>query len=118
MINSVEFKDAYYLVWVSAGSETEAIAIAQALVQEQLAACVSITPMTSVYTWQSQLCQTQEWQLLIKTKRACFEALKQRVTELHSYDVPEIIATPIEAGSQNYLNWIDASLHSAPDNTF
>jgi periplasmic divalent cation tolerance protein len=115
--NSMEFNE-YCLVWVSAGSEAEAIAIAQALVQEQLAACVSITPMTSVYSWQSQLCQTQEWQLLMKTRRTCFEALKQRVTQLHSYEVPEIIATPIEAGSQDYLNWIDANVHSAPDNAF
>jgi periplasmic divalent cation tolerance protein len=110
MANSSEFNE-YYLVWVSAGSEAEAIAIAQALVQEKLAACVSITPMTSVYTWQSQLCQTQEWQLSIKTKRTCFEALKQRVAKLHSYEVPEIIATPIEAGSQNYLSWIDANVY-------
>jgi periplasmic divalent cation tolerance protein len=117
MTNSMEFNE-YCLVWVSAGSEAEAIAIAQALVQEKLAACVSITPMTSVYSWQSQLCQTQEWQLLIKTKRTCFEVLKQRVTQLHSYEVPEIIATPIEAGSQDYLNWIDANVHSAPDNPF
>jgi periplasmic divalent cation tolerance protein len=103
--------DQYYLVWVSAASEAEAIAIAQALVESKLAACASITPMTSVYTWKSQLCQTQEWQLLIKTKRLCFEALRQRVTELHSYDVPEIIATPIEAGSTAYLGWIDENAH-------
>jgi periplasmic divalent cation tolerance protein len=110
MADSSEF-DAYCLVWVSAGSEAEASAIAQALVQEQLAACVSIMPMTSVYTWESQLCQTQEWQLLIKTKRSCFDSLKQRVTEIHSYDVPEIIATPVEVGSKAYLNWINASVH-------
>jgi periplasmic divalent cation tolerance protein len=110
MTDSSEFNQ-YYLVWVSAGSEAEAIAIAQALVQEKLAACINITPMTSVYTWQSQLCQDREWQLSIKTKRICFEALKQRVVELHSYEVPEIIAVPIEAGSQNYLSWIDANVH-------
>jgi periplasmic divalent cation tolerance protein len=110
MTNSSGFNE-YCLVWVSAGSEAEAIAIAQALVRENLAACASITPVTSVYTWQSELCQTQEWQLSIKTKRACFEALKHRVAELHSYEVPEIIATPIEAGSQNYLSWIDANVH-------
>ncbi len=110
MTDSSEFNQ-YYLVWVSAGSEAEAIAIAQALVQEKLAACVNITPMTSIYTWQSQLCQDREWQLSIKTKRICFEALKQRVAELHSYEVPEIIAIPIEAGSQNYLSWIDANVH-------
>ncbi len=110
MTNSSGFNE-YCLVWVSAGSEVEAITIAQALVSEKLAACASITPMTSVYTWQAQLCQTQEWQLSIKTKRACFEALKQRVVELHSYEVPEIIATPIEAGSQDYLSWIDTNVH-------
>lgn len=104
--------DEYYLVWVSAASEAEAIAIAQALVEAKLAACVSISPIASIYTWQSQLCQEQEWQLSIKTKRTCFEALKQRVVELHSYEVPEIIALPIEAGSQNYLSWIDSNVES------
>jgi periplasmic divalent cation tolerance protein len=102
----------YCLVWVSAASEAEAIAIARALVEAKLAACASITPITSVYTWQSQLCQAQEWQLSIKTKRSCFDALKQRVTELHSYDVPEIIATPIEAGSPAYLSWINDNAYT------
>jgi periplasmic divalent cation tolerance protein len=103
--------DQYYLVWVSTASQIEAIALAQALVEAKLAACASITPMTSVYTWEFKLCQTQEWQLLIKTKRSCFDALRQRVAQLHSYDVPEIIATPIEAGSPAYLSWIDDNVH-------
>lgn len=98
----------YCLVWVSAASKPEAIAIAQALVSLKLAACVSLTPMTSIYTWDAQLCQIEEWQLAIKTKRSCFDALQQQIAQLHSYDVPEIIATPIEAGSPAYLNWIDA----------
>jgi periplasmic divalent cation tolerance protein len=100
----------YCLVWVSAASESEAIVIAQALVESQLAACASIAPITSIYSWESQLCRLQEWQLLIKTKRSCFDALKQQVTQLHSYEVPEIIATPIEAGSPAYLSWIDANV--------
>jgi periplasmic divalent cation tolerance protein len=100
----------YCLVYVSAASEAEAITIARALVEAKLAACVSIFPTTSIYTWQSQLCQDQEWQLLIKTKRSCLDSLSQQVAELHSYEVPELIATSIEAGSPPYLNWIDTTL--------
>lgn len=94
------------IVLVTAASETEAIAIAQALVTEKLAACVSLSPITSVYTWQDQLHQEAEWQLIIKTQMSRFAALQTRVQALHSYDVPEIIAVPIQAGSESYLQWI------------
>lgn len=98
------------LVLVTAGSEAEAKTIAQVLVTEKLAACVNLYPITSIYTWQSQLHQELEWQLTIKTQESCFAALQARVQELHSYDVPEVIAIPIQAGSESYLNWIATSV--------
>jgi periplasmic divalent cation tolerance protein len=100
----------YCLVLVSASSEAEAMAIAQALVQEKLAACVSLMPIQSVYRWQDQIQTEPEWQLLIKTTRHSFEALQARVLELHSYEVPEILAIPIEAGSALYLSWMGANV--------
>lgn len=98
------------VVLVTAGSEEEARAIAHALVQERLAACVNFTPIQSVYTWQGEIQQDQEWQLLIKTDLANFDQLAARIQALHSYDVPEIIALPIQQGSAAYLNWISGSL--------
>ena len=96
----------YGVVLVTAGSRAEAEAIATSLVQSQLAACVSLLPIHSIYTWQGELHQEQEWQLLIKTDLAQFDTLEAKIRELHSYEVPEIIALPIVSGSQPYLQWI------------
>ncbi|MGB8702608.1 MAG: divalent-cation tolerance protein CutA [Thermosynechococcaceae cyanobacterium] len=100
----------YCVVWVTASSQSEAQAIAHALVQEQLAACVSLMPITSIYTWQGQVQEEAEWQLVIKTQRTCFDPLQARIQSLHSYEVPEIIALPIQAGSSAYLDWIAANV--------
>lgn len=100
----------YGVVLVTAGSQQEAEAIATTVVKSQLAACVNIIPLRSIYTWQGELHQEQEWQLLIKTDLSQFQTLEAKIRELHSYEVPEIIALPIVAGSQPYLNWISASV--------
>ncbi len=96
----------YGIVLVTAATETEAKELALALVQAQLAACVSLFPIQSVYTWQGQVEQAQEWQLLIKTHLAKFPALEAKIREIHSYEVPEILALPIQQGSAAYLNWL------------
>ena len=95
---------------MTAASETEAENIAKSLVEHKLAACVSLSPIRSIYTWQGEIHSESEWQLVIKTDLAKFEALKTKVQELHSYEVPEIIGIEIVAGSEAYLNWIGASL--------
>ncbi len=100
------------LVLVTAASEAEAENLAKSLVENKLAACVSLLPIRSVYSWQGEIHSESEWQLLIKTDLAKFEVLKTKIQELHSYEVPEIIAIPIIAGSEAYLNWIGQSLGS------
>jgi periplasmic divalent cation tolerance protein len=97
----------YCLVLVSAPSEAEAKAIAQSLVQAKLAACASITPIQSIYRWQGQIHTEPEWQLTIKTTMESFDALQHRILTLHSYEVPEILAIPVQAGAAMYLRWID-----------
>lgn len=94
------------VVLVTAGSESEALSLGNMLVGEKLAACVNIVPIQSIYTWQGTVQQEAEWQLLIKTDLDLFTALEQRVRELHSYELPEIIALPILNGSADYLAWI------------
>ncbi|GAA6619112.1 divalent-cation tolerance protein CutA [Scytonema sp. NUACC26] len=96
----------YGVVLVTASSVEEAETIANALVEVRLAACVSIMPIHSIYTWQGQKHKEQEWQLLIKTDLEQFSTLEAKIRELHSYQVPEIIAIPVVAGSQPYLQWI------------
>ena len=90
---------------------TEAESLAETLVEEALVACVNILPgVKSIYRWQGSLCKDQECLLLMKTSSRLWDKLATRITELHSYDLPEILALPIELGSQAYLDWLGAAL--------
>lgn len=80
----------YGVVLVTASSEQEAETIANALIEAKLAACVSLLPIHSIYTWQGQIHKEQEWQLLIKTDLSKFPILSAKICELHSYQVPEL----------------------------
>lgn len=100
----------YGIVLVTASSKDEADSIAQAIIEEYLGACVNIMPINSLYRWQGKICQEEEWQLMIKTDLRLFERLKSKIKELHSYDVPEIIALPMTKGSQAYLHWMQENL--------
>ncbi|PPT06508.1 Periplasmic divalent cation tolerance protein cutA [Geitlerinema sp. FC II] len=102
----------YGIVLVTASSADEAKAIAKTLVEERLAACVSLTPVRSIYTWQGNIEEDEEWQLVIKTDLMQFDRLASRVCQLHRYDVPEIIAVPIVNGSAAYLDWIGEQCQS------
>lgn len=98
----------HFIVLVTCGSRQEAETIARDLVERRLAACVNLLPgVTSVYRWQGAIEADEEVLLIAKTQRARFSALAERVKELHSYDLPEVIGAPIEAGLQAYLDWID-----------
>ncbi|WP_020159111.1 divalent-cation tolerance protein CutA [Methylobacter marinus] len=87
--------------------------IARLLVTGRLAACVNILPgILSVYTWQGQVESAQEHLLLIKSSKDRYQALEAAIRDNHPYDVPEIIAVPVEAGLPEYLHWIDSCLSS------
>lgn len=101
------------LVFVTAPTQEQAQAIAQALVSAQLAACVSLMPIASIYTWQGKVQQEAEWQLVIKTDLRLFDRLAAEVQAMHSYEVPEIIAVPIVAGAAPYLQWLAANTQEA-----
>jgi periplasmic divalent cation tolerance protein len=84
-----------------------ALRLAEELVGEKLAACVNILPlMTSVYEWKGRLEKGQEHLLLIKTSAERYRALEARIRSSHPYELPEIIALPVTAGLQAYLDWI------------
>ncbi len=88
-------------------AETSTRRIASILVQEKLAACVNLLPtVTSIYIWQGNTEESQEIQLVMKSRRTLFHVLEQRVAELHPYEVPEIIALPILCGNASYLHWL------------
>jgi periplasmic divalent cation tolerance protein len=85
--------------------------LARTLVDERLAACVNVLPpMASIYRWEGAVEQAREHQLIVKTTAARVEALKARLTDLHPYDVPELLVLPLSDGGASYLNWITASV--------
>ncbi len=97
----------FLVVFVSAGSEKEALTIAKTLVEERLAACVNLIPkVRSIYRWEGEICDEPECYLVIKTRKDLFHAFQDRIKALHSYEIPEIIALPIVEGLLSYLEWI------------
>ena len=100
----------FLVVYITASGEN-AKDLASALVREKLAACVNRIPgVESTYTWEGRVERDTEDLLIVKTRADLFDRLKERVQALHGYDVPEIIAVPIAAGSESYLEWMTASL--------
>jgi periplasmic divalent cation tolerance protein len=103
----------YIIVFVTASNLEEAKRIAKALVDEKLAACVNILAHTeSIFHWKGKVWDAKEALLIAKTKKKNFVKLNKRVLEMHSYEVPEIIALPIIAASEKYIDWIDETLKS------
>jgi periplasmic divalent cation tolerance protein len=99
------------IVFTTAGSEEQAAKIARHLVERGLAACVNIVPhVTSVYRWKDKVEETREWLLIIKTTAGVFGQVRQAITDLHSYELPECICLAIEDGSPDYLQWIAESV--------
>jgi periplasmic divalent cation tolerance protein len=96
---------------MTAGSREEAARIAELLIAARLAACVQIMPeMESVYWWKGQIERSPEILLLAKTTPDKFPELERAVRSLHTYETPEIIALPVTAISEPYLNWLTGAL--------
>lgn len=97
----------HLLVLCTCPDQATAQNIAEQLVDRQLAACVNILPgITSIYQWQGKRETAQEYLLLIKTSNEVYETLEQTLSELHPYELPEVIAVSLERGSTTYLDWI------------
>jgi periplasmic divalent cation tolerance protein len=100
------------LVFVTAPSAEKAAEIARVLVDERLAACGNVVPgLRSIYRWEGKVHDDAEALLLLKTTRERFDALRDRVVALHPYEVAEVIAIRVEAGSAPYLRWIGDQTH-------
>jgi periplasmic divalent cation tolerance protein len=102
------------IVLTTAGSEQEAGKIARHLVEQGLAACVNVVPhVTSVYRWKDKVEEAREWLLIIKTTAGVFAQVRQAISDLHSYELPECICLTVEDGSPNYLQWIAESVSAS-----
>ncbi len=105
----------YLQVVTTTETKDQALRIAAALVDERLAACVQVVgPVTSTYRWEGAVQTSDEWLCVAKTRAELYDALERAIGRLHTYDVPEIIATPITAGSPSYLDWLRAETEVPP----
>jgi len=101
----------FYLVLTTVKTRAKAERVAKKIVGEKLAACVNVVPsISSTYRWKGKIEHSRETLLLIKTSGEKLDKLVKRIEELHSYEVPEIIALPIERGLPEYLKWLRESL--------
>jgi periplasmic divalent cation tolerance protein len=96
------------LVLSTVARAEDAERIARALVERGLAACVNVVPgLVSIYRWKGNVEREQELLLLIKARADDFEALREALVTLHPYELPEVVAVPIEKGHAPYLSWLD-----------
>ncbi|MCG8568477.1 MAG: divalent-cation tolerance protein CutA [Desulfobacterales bacterium] len=95
------------MVIVTCPGQASAQKIARELIREQLAACVQLTPVTSVYTWEGRVEEEREIRLTIKTRTALYKEVENHIRRNHEYQVPQILRIPIETGLPDYLNWIE-----------
>jgi periplasmic divalent cation tolerance protein len=103
--------ETFIQVMTTVEKKEEAEHIARSLVERRLAACVQILgPITSIYRWKGQVETAGEWLCLIKTREDCYGAVEEAIRSIHTYETPEIIATPITAGSHDYLDWLQNQL--------
>ncbi len=96
----------FCIVQTTVDSESLGAAIARALLEQKLAACVQITPICSHYIWRGDLTQAPEWRLDIKGRAVDFAAIAAAIRALHSYEVAEIVCLPILTGDAAYLSWM------------
>ncbi|MDD1644043.1 MAG: divalent-cation tolerance protein CutA [Methylococcaceae bacterium] len=102
----------YQIILCTCPDKDTAEKIAHLLVNDKVAACVNIlSGITSMYLWHEQIESAQEYLLLIKANKTCYPAIEKTIKKHHPYELPEIIAVPIENGLPEYLHWID-SCHS------
>jgi len=110
-VNSSDAPDVL-CVFTTTASEEEARAISQRLVSARLAGCVQVIgPIHSTYRWEGKMEQAQEWLCLAKTDAEHYPSVEEAIREVHSYDVPEIVAVPAAHVDARYRNWLTATLN-------
>ena len=94
-------------VTTTVDSRDKAEEIAQSLVTERLVACAQVMgPITSWYWWHGKIETTGEWMCIVKTREELYPRVERAIHDIHPYEVPEIVATRIQTGSENYLKWL------------
>jgi periplasmic divalent cation tolerance protein len=95
------------LVLTSVGTEQQAVEISEELIARRLATCINIVPcLRSIYRWKGKVCEDTEYLLVVKTPRRLFDQVSEAIRELHSYELPEILALPVDAAERAFHEWI------------
>ena len=97
----------YTIVITTCPNDEQATRLAAALLEKKLAACVQTSNIISTYRWKGGVETEKEVRLMIKAKRSDYDAIEAFIKSTHSYETPEVLALPVIAGSQSYLDWID-----------
>src|SRR5574337_1529634 len=105
----------YCLVMTTIADMDQAKALARAIVEAGLGACVQIDSVRSIYRWEGRLCDEPECRLTIKTQSARYDALARFIAERHPYQLPEIVRLDLTDGSAAYLRWIDEQTAEPPE---
>ncbi len=100
----------FSVIYITAGNLEEARRIGKKLIEEHLAACVNIFPISSIYRWKDDIEESDEFGMMVKTKTKKVKEIEKRVKQLHSYEVPCVIEFKIGEGSAEYLKWIEESV--------
>jgi len=104
-------KEEYIQVFTTTEKKEDAEKIAKVLVEKRLAGCIQVVgPIISTYWWKDNVETAEEWLCIIKSKKDIFNELEKSIKEIHPYEVPEIIAMPVVAGSDDYLQWLSKEL--------
>lgn len=107
----METADNFCMVLMTIDNYERARQIARTVVSEQLAACCNIIPgVTSIYSWNNAVNEESEFLVLIKTSRGLLPQMEQRIRELHTYEVPEIISITLDGSSLPYLQWLRSAV--------
>ena len=101
------YKLNYIQVFTTVAKRSDAERIARILSESRLAACIQIVgPITGIYRWKGKIRKSKEWLCIAKSKKDHYKMIEEAIKKVHSYELPEIIATPIIKGSREYLGWI------------
>ena len=103
----------YIQVFTTTDKREDADKIAKEVVERRLAACAQVVgPITSTYWWKDNIQTAEEWLCFMKSRKELYEELENKISGIHPYEVPEILAVPVVAGIRSYLEWLDEELRS------